>query len=103
LLVKKKIAIFILGLSEEIKNLVDFIIISRVAQELDLNIIHKFFSKFPLLSVHDKSSVAGDPLTEPGEYENLPFHGLQSAPNKVNVTFVFFSKFSQKNTTLFLL
>ncbi|XP_055703740.1 hemicentin-2 isoform X6 [Phlebotomus papatasi] len=33
---------------------------------------------------HDKSSAAGDPLTltEPGEYENLPFHGLQSAPNK---------------------
>uniref|UniRef100_A0A1I8MF44 Uncharacterized protein n=1 Tax=Musca domestica TaxID=7370 RepID=A0A1I8MF44_MUSDO len=23
-----------------------------------------------------------DPLTEPGEYENLPFHGLQTAPNK---------------------
>ncbi|XP_055692645.1 hemicentin-1 isoform X4 [Lutzomyia longipalpis] len=33
---------------------------------------------------HDKSSAAGDPLTltEPGEYENLPFHGLQNAPNK---------------------
>ncbi|XP_059622571.1 hemicentin-2-like isoform X2 [Phlebotomus argentipes] len=33
----------------------------------------------------DKSSAAGDPLTatEPGEYENLPFHGLQSAPNKM--------------------
>ncbi|XP_055703739.1 hemicentin-2 isoform X5 [Phlebotomus papatasi] len=36
------------------------------------------------VSDHDKSSAAGDPLTltEPGEYENLPFHGLQSAPNK---------------------
>ncbi|XP_055692647.1 hemicentin-1 isoform X6 [Lutzomyia longipalpis] len=36
------------------------------------------------VSVHDKSSAAGDPLTltEPGEYENLPFHGLQNAPNK---------------------
>ncbi|XP_055855843.1 hemicentin-1 isoform X5 [Episyrphus balteatus] len=32
--------------------------------------------------IHDKSSSLGDPLTEPGEYENLPFHGLQTAPNK---------------------
>ncbi|GAB0099475.1 Immunoglobulin [Sergentomyia squamirostris] len=33
---------------------------------------------------HDKSSAAGEPLTltEPGEYENLPFHGMQTAPNK---------------------
>lgn len=38
-----------------------------------------------LFAVHDKSSAAGDPLTDPGEYENLPFHGLQSAPNKVNI------------------
>lgn len=37
--------------------------------------------------VHDKSSSLGDPLTEPGEYENLPFHGLQTAPNKVQLTF----------------
>ncbi|XP_037031703.1 hemicentin-2 isoform X5 [Bradysia coprophila] len=33
-------------------------------------------------NVNDKSSAAGDPLTDPGEYENLPFHGMQSAPNK---------------------
>ncbi|KMZ01268.1 uncharacterized protein LOC6739169 isoform X10 [Drosophila simulans] len=32
--------------------------------------------------IHDKSSSLGEPLTEPGEYENLPFHGLQTAPNK---------------------
>ncbi|XP_020816463.1 hemicentin-1 isoform X12 [Drosophila serrata] len=32
--------------------------------------------------LHDKSSSLGEPLTEPGEYENLPFHGLQTAPNK---------------------
>lgn len=37
-----------------------------------------------LISVNDKSSAAGDPLTDPGEYENLPFHGMQSAPNKVS-------------------
>ncbi|XP_041674203.1 uncharacterized protein LOC108118341 isoform X22 [Drosophila eugracilis] len=35
-----------------------------------------------LPKVHDKSSSLGEPLTEPGEYENLPFHGLQTAPNK---------------------
>ncbi|XP_073840501.1 neuromusculin isoform X5 [Musca autumnalis] len=33
-------------------------------------------------SVQEKSSSMADPLTEPGEYENLPFHGLQTAPNK---------------------
>lgn len=31
---------------------------------------------------HDKLYAPGA-LTDPGEYENLPFHGLQSAPNKV--------------------
>ncbi|XP_055919479.1 uncharacterized protein LOC129951381 [Eupeodes corollae] len=36
--------------------------------------------------IHDKSSSLGDPLTEPGEYENLPFHGLQTAPNKFITT-----------------
>ncbi|XP_060661002.1 uncharacterized protein LOC132794519 isoform X4 [Drosophila nasuta] len=36
--------------------------------------------------LHDKSSSLGDPLTEPGEYENLPFHGLQTAPNKFSTT-----------------
>uniref|UniRef100_A0A336K1W8 CSON005257 protein n=1 Tax=Culicoides sonorensis TaxID=179676 RepID=A0A336K1W8_CULSO len=30
---------------------------------------------------HDKLYAPGA-LTEPGEYENLPFHGLQTAPNK---------------------
>lgn len=41
--------------------------------------------------VHDKSSSLGEPLTEPGEYENLPFHGLQTAPNKVqkNIFIIF--------------
>lgn len=43
--------------------------------------------------VHDKSSSLGDPLTEPGEYENLPFHGLQTAPNKVQFKFAFFVYF----------
>ncbi|XP_051861515.1 uncharacterized protein LOC117569553 isoform X6 [Drosophila albomicans] len=38
------------------------------------------------VAVHDKSSSLGDPLTEPGEYENLPFHGLQTAPNKFSTT-----------------
>ncbi|XP_037824694.1 uncharacterized protein LOC119612879 isoform X5 [Lucilia sericata] len=33
-------------------------------------------------TVQEKSSSMADPLTEPGEYENLPFHGLQTAPNK---------------------
>ncbi|XP_055381647.1 putative uncharacterized protein DDB_G0282133 isoform X3 [Condylostylus longicornis] len=36
--------------------------------------------------IHDKSSTLADPLTEPGEYENLPFHGLQQAPNKFTTT-----------------
>ncbi|XP_037908056.1 hemicentin-1 isoform X6 [Hermetia illucens] len=36
----------------------------------------------PNNNVNNKSSALGDPLTEPGEYENLPFHGLQTAPNK---------------------
>lgn len=31
-----------------------------------------------------KSSQGADLLTDPGEYENLPFHGLQTAPNKVS-------------------
>ncbi|XP_041674184.1 uncharacterized protein LOC108118341 isoform X5 [Drosophila eugracilis] len=39
-------------------------------------------SKFEHAQMHDKSSSLGEPLTEPGEYENLPFHGLQTAPNK---------------------
>uniref|UniRef100_A0A6P4E4D2 Uncharacterized protein LOC108040062 isoform X8 n=1 Tax=Drosophila rhopaloa TaxID=1041015 RepID=A0A6P4E4D2_DRORH len=38
------------------------------------------------VAVHDKSSSLGEPLTEPGEYENLPFHGLQTAPNKFSTT-----------------
>lgn len=33
--------------------------------------------------VQKESSSMADPLTEPGEYENLPFHNLQTAPNKV--------------------
>ncbi|XP_043650485.1 uncharacterized protein LOC122618254 isoform X1 [Drosophila teissieri] len=36
--------------------------------------------------LNDKSSSLGEPLTEPGEYENLPFHGLQTAPNKCSTT-----------------
>ncbi|XP_067643045.1 uncharacterized protein nrm isoform X2 [Eurosta solidaginis] len=36
--------------------------------------------------LQDKSSSLADPLTEPGEYENLPFHGLQTAPNKFSTT-----------------
>ncbi|XP_037718882.1 uncharacterized protein LOC119552963 isoform X5 [Drosophila subpulchrella] len=36
--------------------------------------------------LHGKSSSLGEPLTEPGEYENLPFHGLQTAPNKCSTT-----------------
>lgn len=35
-----------------------------------------------------KSSLGGDLLTDPGEYENLPFHGLQTAPNKVSANFI---------------
>ncbi|KAH8286528.1 hypothetical protein KR054_010889, partial [Drosophila jambulina] len=38
------------------------------------------------VKLHDKSSSLGEPLTEPGEYENLPFHGLQTAPNKFSTT-----------------
>ncbi|KAH8258880.1 hypothetical protein KR038_011496 [Drosophila bunnanda] len=38
------------------------------------------------VQLHDKSSSLGEPLTEPGEYENLPFHGLQTAPNKFSTT-----------------
>ncbi|XP_041564220.1 uncharacterized protein LOC108136874 isoform X3 [Drosophila elegans] len=38
------------------------------------------------VQIHDKSSSLGEPLTEPGEYENLPFHGLQTAPNKSSTT-----------------
>nr|XP_041632279.1 uncharacterized protein LOC108079253 isoform X2 [Drosophila kikkawai] len=38
------------------------------------------------VQLHDKSSSLGEPLTEPGEYENLPFHGLQTAPNKFSAT-----------------
>ncbi len=44
---------------------------------------------FLFIPVNDKSSVAGDPLTDPGEYENLPFHGMQSAPNKVSLRFIY--------------
>ncbi|XP_031616824.1 hemicentin-1 isoform X2 [Contarinia nasturtii] len=33
-------------------------------------------------SPRGKSSLGADLLTDPGEYENLPFHGLQTAPNK---------------------
>ncbi|XP_043862051.1 uncharacterized protein LOC120447830 isoform X1 [Drosophila santomea] len=36
--------------------------------------------------INDKSSSLGEPLSEPGEYENLPFHGLQTAPNKFSTT-----------------
>ncbi|XP_039230059.1 uncharacterized protein LOC6540104 isoform X14 [Drosophila yakuba] len=36
--------------------------------------------------LNDKSSSLGEPLSEPGEYENLPFHGLQTAPNKFSTT-----------------
>ncbi|XP_065720779.2 hemicentin-1 isoform X14 [Drosophila suzukii] len=38
--------------------------------------------------LHGKSSSLGEPLTEPGEYENLPFHGLQTAPNKLTITLI---------------
>nr|XP_036226715.1 uncharacterized protein LOC106618396 isoform X2 [Bactrocera oleae] len=41
--------------------------------------------------LQDKSSSLGDPLTEPGEYENLPFHGLQTAPNKFSTTLTNFN------------
>ncbi|XP_049314269.1 uncharacterized protein LOC105225255 isoform X3 [Bactrocera dorsalis] len=41
--------------------------------------------------LQDKSSSLGDPLTEPGEYENLPFHGLQTAPNKLSTTLTNFN------------
>lgn len=41
-----------------------------------------------IISLYDvargKSSLGEDLLTDPGEYENLPFHGLQTAPNKVS-------------------
>uniref|UniRef100_A0A1B0B4L7 Uncharacterized protein n=1 Tax=Glossina palpalis gambiensis TaxID=67801 RepID=A0A1B0B4L7_9MUSC len=40
-------------------------------------------------TVQEKSSSMADPLTEPGEYENLPFHGLQTAPNKVLKQLIF--------------
>ncbi|XP_017137475.1 uncharacterized protein LOC108152559 isoform X3 [Drosophila miranda] len=43
-------------------------------------------SKVEHVQIHDKSSSLGEPLTEPGEYENLPFHGLQTAPNKFSTT-----------------
>ncbi|XP_044314285.1 uncharacterized protein LOC108040062 isoform X5 [Drosophila rhopaloa] len=43
-------------------------------------------STLPHVQIHDKSSSLGEPLTEPGEYENLPFHGLQTAPNKFSTT-----------------
>ncbi|XP_060661001.1 uncharacterized protein LOC132794519 isoform X3 [Drosophila nasuta] len=43
-------------------------------------------SRVERVQIHDKSSSLGDPLTEPGEYENLPFHGLQTAPNKFSTT-----------------
>ncbi|XP_070071313.1 uncharacterized protein nrm isoform X4 [Drosophila takahashii] len=42
--------------------------------------------KLEHVEIHDKSSSLGEPLTEPGEYENLPFHGLQTAPNKSSTT-----------------
>ncbi|KAH8351258.1 hypothetical protein KR084_001851 [Drosophila pseudotakahashii] len=42
--------------------------------------------KLKHVEIHDKSSSLGEPLTEPGEYENLPFHGLQTAPNKFSTT-----------------
>ncbi|XP_061395466.1 hemicentin-1 isoform X1 [Musca vetustissima] len=44
-------------------------------------------------SVQEKSSSMADPLTEPGEYENLPFHGLQTAPNKPLNTQIFDDEF----------
>ncbi|XP_034655575.1 uncharacterized protein LOC117893187 isoform X4 [Drosophila subobscura] len=43
-------------------------------------------NKVEHVQIHDKSSSLGEPLTEPGEYENLPFHGLQTAPNKFSTT-----------------
>ncbi|XP_050742543.1 uncharacterized protein LOC108030804 isoform X3 [Drosophila biarmipes] len=43
-------------------------------------------NKLKHVEIHDKSSSLGEPLTEPGEYENLPFHGLQTAPNKCSTT-----------------
>ena len=46
------------------------------------------FLLFILFIANDKSSVEEDRLTDPGEYENLPFHGMQNAPNKVS-TFSF--------------
>uniref|UniRef100_A0A1I8MZF3 Ig-like domain-containing protein n=2 Tax=Musca domestica TaxID=7370 RepID=A0A1I8MZF3_MUSDO len=43
--------------------------------------------------LQEKSSSMADPLTEPGEYENLPFHGLQTAPNKPLNTQIFDDEF----------
>lgn len=47
-----------------------------------LNAIHSAKSLYLFFVDHDKLYAPGA-LTDPGEYENLPFHGLQSAPNKV--------------------
>lgn len=35
---------------------------------------------------------AAQGVDNPGVYENLPFHGLQQAPNKVNFSLVSFIK-----------
>ncbi|XP_054086401.1 uncharacterized protein LOC105214792 isoform X2 [Zeugodacus cucurbitae] len=48
-------------------------------------------TKVERVQIQDKSSSLGDPLTEPGEYENLPFHGLQTAPNKFSTTLTNFN------------
>ncbi|XP_017474727.1 PREDICTED: uncharacterized protein LOC108365246 [Rhagoletis zephyria] len=48
-------------------------------------------TKIERVQIQDKSSSLGDPLTEPGEYENLPFHGLQTAPNKFSTTLTNFN------------
>lgn len=37
------------------------------------------------LSVTGGSSTAGESQIEPGEYENLPFHGMQTPPKKVRI------------------
>ncbi|XP_065720764.2 uncharacterized protein nrm isoform X2 [Drosophila suzukii] len=53
-------------------------------------------NKLEHVKIHGKSSSLGEPLTEPGEYENLPFHGLQTAPNKRSTTPINFK--SNSNT-----
>ncbi|KAH8233853.1 hypothetical protein KR032_000185, partial [Drosophila birchii] len=72
--------------------------LSSVPDTINANCIHFSPSSKPIppitvkdVQLHDKSSSLGEPLTEPGEYENLPFHGLQTAPNKFSTTPIHFN------------